>query len=42
LRPAARRYSCIAETKAENGYNEHRAMHAQVGAVESLRVLDAD
>lgn len=37
----ARRYSDIAETKAENGYNEHPAMRAQIGGVEGLRVLDA-
>ncbi|MEQ9506116.1 MAG: methyltransferase domain-containing protein [Hyphomonas sp.] len=37
----ARRYSDIAETKAENGYNEHPAMRAQIGTVEALRVLDA-
>ncbi|OYW84073.1 MAG: hypothetical protein B7Z22_11375 [Hyphomonas sp. 32-62-5] len=37
----ARRYSDIAETKAENGYNEHPAMRAQIGDVDGLRVLDA-
>jgi hypothetical protein len=37
----ARRYSDIAETKAENGYNEHPAMRAQLGAVKGLRVVDA-
>lgn len=37
----ARRYSDIAETKAENGYNEHPAMRAQIGGVDGLRVLDA-
>ncbi len=37
----ARRYSDIAETKAENGYNEHPAMRAQLGPVKGLRVVDA-
>lgn len=37
----ARRYSDIAETKAENGYNEHPAMRAQIGDVAGLTVLDA-
>lgn len=37
----ARAYAAKAETKAENGYNEHPAMRAQIGDVTGLRVLDA-
>jgi SAM-dependent methyltransferase len=37
----ARRYSDLAEAKAENGYNEHPAMRAQIGDVAGLRILDA-
>lgn len=34
-------YSKIAESKAENGYNEHPAMREAIGVVSGLRVLDA-
>ncbi|MEL7296615.1 MAG: methyltransferase domain-containing protein [Pseudomonadota bacterium] len=34
-------YAAIAEQKAENGYNEHPAMRAQLGDVRGLSVLDA-
>ncbi|MEL7130347.1 MAG: class I SAM-dependent methyltransferase [Pseudomonadota bacterium] len=34
-------YSARAETKAENGYNEHPAMRKQIGDVAGLCVLDA-
>lgn len=37
----ARAYSEIAESKAENGYNEHPAIRAQIGDVTQLKVLDA-
>ncbi len=37
----ARAYSEIAERKAENGYNEHPAIRAQIGDVVGLKVLDA-
>ncbi|MEL6868536.1 MAG: class I SAM-dependent methyltransferase [Pseudomonadota bacterium] len=37
----AQGYSDIAERKAENGYNEHPAMRAQIGDVDDLIVLDA-
>ena len=37
----ARRYSDLAETKAENGFNEHPAMRAQIGDVAGPRILDA-
>lgn len=37
----AEAYSAIAETKAENGYNEHPAMRGVIGEVQGLRVLDA-
>lgn len=37
----ARAYAERAETKAENGYNEHPAMRAQIGDPRGLRVLDA-
>ncbi|MEO0882093.1 MAG: class I SAM-dependent methyltransferase [Pseudomonadota bacterium] len=37
----ARAYSEIAETKAENGYNEHPAIRAKIGPVTGLNVLDA-
>lgn len=37
----AQGYAAIAETKAENGYNEHPAMRAQIGDVSGLSVLDA-
>lgn len=34
-------YAERAETKAENGYNEHPAMRQCIGPVDGLRVLDA-
>lgn len=37
----AQAYSNIAESKAENGYNEHPAMRSVVGDVIGLHVLDA-
>ena len=37
----AHAYSEIAETKAENGYNEHPAIRAQIGDVAGLKILDA-
>jgi SAM-dependent methyltransferase len=37
----ARAYSEKAETKAENGYNEHPAIRAVIGEVKDLCVLDA-
>ena len=37
----AERYAAIAETKAENGYNEHPAMRTAIGDVAGLDVLDA-
>lgn len=37
----AHAYAARAETKAENGYNEHPAIRRVIGAVEGLAVLDA-
>lgn len=37
----ARGYSDLAESKAENGYNEHPAMRSTIGEVTGLSVLDA-
>lgn len=37
----AERYAAMAETKAENGYNEHPAMRTAIGDVAGLHVLDA-
>lgn len=37
----ANAYAAIAETKAENGYNEHPAMRRVVGPVAGLAVLEA-
>lgn len=37
----AERYAAMAETKAENGYNEHPAMRNAIGDVAGLHVLDA-
>lgn len=37
----ASRYAALAEGKAENGYNEHPAMRAQIGDVHGRDVLDA-
>lgn len=37
----AQAYSDIAETKAENGYNEHPAMRARIGSVAGLSVFEA-
>lgn len=37
----AEAYAAIAETKAENGYNEHPAIRKAIGPVEGLKVLDA-
>lgn len=37
----AKGYNARAESKAENGYNEHPAMRRQIGDVAGLRVLDA-
>lgn len=37
----AERYAAIAPQKAENGYIEHPAMRTAIGAVQSLRVLEA-
>ncbi len=37
----AEAYAAKAETKAENGYNEHPAIRRVIGAVEGLAVLDA-
>jgi len=37
----ARSYADTAESKAENGYNEHPAIRAKIGAVDGLTVLDA-
>ena len=37
----ARGYAAIAETKAENGYNEHPAIRSKIGEVAGLSVLDA-
>ncbi|MEL6379838.1 MAG: class I SAM-dependent methyltransferase [Pseudomonadota bacterium] len=34
-------YAALAETKAENGFNEHPAMRACIGDVKGLTVLDA-
>lgn len=34
-------YARIAETKAENGYNEHPAIRSKIGDVSGLTVLDA-
>lgn len=37
----AHAYARIAETKAENGYNEHPAIRSRIGDVSGLAVLDA-
>jgi SAM-dependent methyltransferase len=37
----AERYAALAESKAENGYNEHPAMRKQIGDPRGLSVLDA-
>ena len=37
----AERYAAIAETKAENGYNEHPAIRNVIGDVAGLHILDA-
>lgn len=37
----AERYAAIAETKAENGYNEHPAIRGVIGDVAGLHILDA-
>ena len=37
----AERYAAMAETKAENGYNEHPAMRSVIGDPKGLKVLDA-
>lgn len=37
----AEAYAAKAETKAENGYNEHPAIRAVIGSARGLRVLDA-
>ncbi|MAK60661.1 MAG: SAM-dependent methyltransferase [Ponticaulis sp.] len=37
----AERYAAMAETKAENGYNEHPAMRNAIGDPSGLHVLDA-
>lgn len=37
----AERYAAMAETKAENGYNEHPAMRKAIGDPSDLHVLDA-
>ncbi|MEL6371115.1 MAG: class I SAM-dependent methyltransferase [Pseudomonadota bacterium] len=37
----AQAYADIAETKAENGYNEHPAIRSIIGSVDGLTVLDA-
>ena len=37
----ARGYSDLAESKAENGFNEHPAMRSTIGSVAGLSVLDA-
>tara|TARA_R110002073_G_scaffold75329_3_gene183821 strand:+ start:12011 stop:12733 length:723 start_codon:yes stop_codon:yes gene_type:complete len=37
----AEAYAAKAETKAENGYNEHPAIRSVLGSAQGLRVLDA-
>ncbi|MAP93926.1 MAG: SAM-dependent methyltransferase [Ponticaulis sp.] len=37
----AERYAAMAETKAENGYNEHPAMRIAIGDPAGLQILDA-
>lgn len=37
----AHTYAALAESKAENGYNEHPAIREVIGPVEGLRVLEA-